>query len=236
VAGAAILAPAVAHAQITRVSSSDRRQAVGVTLGGFLLRGDDSRVSGDVLFANRFVDRLPLVFDIKDFNGGSVSGEWLVGMGDFLEAGVGAAFYQKSVPSVYKELVNKNGSEIQQNLKLRIVPVMATVRFLPIGHGSVEPYVGVGVGAFNWRYSEVGEFVDPYDRSIFRNRYMATGTAVGPVILAGIRAPFADMWSIGGEVRYQRAQGDTGGIQKGFLGDKIDLGGLNAALTLHIRF
>ena len=29
-----------------------------------------------------------------------------------------------------------------------------------VGRGGVEPYVGAGIGVFNWRYSEVGEFVD----------------------------------------------------------------------------
>jgi opacity protein-like surface antigen len=232
VAGAAILAPTAAHAQITRVNSSDHRQAVGITVGGFLLRGEDARVPGDVLFINRD----SLVFDIKNFNGASVGGEWLVGLGDFLEAGMGAGFYQKSVPSVYRKLVNDNGSEIQQTLKLRVVPLTATVRFLPIGHGSVQPYVGAGVGAFNWRYSEIGEFVDLIDKSIFRGRFISNGTAVGPVVLAGIRAPFADVLLFGAEVRYQKAEGNTGGLKNGFLGEKIDLGGWNAALTLHVRF
>ncbi len=96
----------------------------------------------------------------------------------------------------------------------------------------------MGIGAFNWRYSEIGEFVDLSDDppSVFRDKFIAKGTAVGPVILAGIRFPVADVWSIGGEVRYQKANGDTGGLENGFLGEKIDLGGLNAALTLHIRF
>jgi opacity protein-like surface antigen len=231
-AAAAIFAPPAAQAQITRVSSSEHRNAIGINLGGFFLRPEDSRVEGDVLFA----DLDSLLFDVKDFNGLSFGGEWLVGLGDFLEAGVGAGFYQKTVPSVYREVTHDNGSEIEQSLKLRVVPITATVRFLPIGRGSVEPYVGAGIGAFNWRYSETGEFVDFSDNSIFRSRYIANGTAVGPVILAGIRAPFADVWSIGGEVRWQRAEGDTKPEESELLGDKIDLGGWNAAVTLHIRF
>jgi outer membrane protein W len=234
VAGAAaILAPATAEAQITRVtSSSEHRQAIGVTVGGFLVKPEDSRVNGDVLFA----DLDSLVFDVKDFNGGTVTGEWLIGVSDFLEVGVGAGIYQRTVPSVYRSQVNANGSEIAQDLKLRIIPMTATVRFLPIGHGSVEPYVGAGVGAFNWRYSETGEFVDFSDSSIFRANYVAKGTAVGPVVVAGIRAPFADAFDIGGEVRYQKAEGDTKSATTGLLGDKIDLGGWTAALTFHIRF
>ncbi len=177
VAVAAILAPQVAQAQIVRVnSSSDRNQAIGFNLGYFALRGEASRVSGDVLFT----DLDSLAFDIKDFNGASVGAEWLIGMGDFLEAGFGANFYQRTVPSVYRDVVNNNGSEIEQDLKLRVVPLTATVRFLPIGRKGVTPYVGAGVGVFNWRYSETGEFVDFSDNSIFRASYKANGNAVGP--------------------------------------------------------
>lgn len=228
-----LLAPVPAHAQISRVSSTDHRQAIGVNLGGFFLKGADSRVNDDVLLA----DLDSLVFDVKDFNGGSFGGEWLVGIGQYLEAGVGAGVYQRTVPSIYRSVVNKNGSEIEQDLKLRVVPVTATLRFLPIGRGgAVEPYVGAGIGAFKWRYSEIGEFVD-FDEggTIFPARYVAKGTAVGPVILAGLRAPFGDIWDIGGEVRWQKAEGDIK-RETGLLGDKIDLGGWNAGVTLHLRF
>jgi len=139
------------------------------------------------------------------------------------------------VPALYRDVVNTNGADIEQNLKLRIIPLTATVRFLPIGHASVEPYVGAGIGAFRWRYSETGEFVDFRDDSIFRDQFVANGTAYGPVVLAGVRVPFGDMWDIGGEVRYQKAEGDTSD-EPGFLAPKIDLGGWNAALTFHVRF
>ena len=231
-AAAAILAPSAAYAQIRQVSTSDHTQAIGFTLGGFFPKGLDSRDEEDVLLR----DQADLVFNIGDFKGVSVSGEWLFALGNFVEAGVGAGFYQRTVPSVYKEFTHDSGNEIEQDLKLRVVPVTATVRFLPIGRGSVEPYVGVGIGAFNWRYSEIGEFVDTSDSSIFPARYIAKGTAVGPVILAGIRAPIADVWDIGGEVQFQRATGDTKRAETGLLGDKIDLGGVSALLTMHIRF
>jgi hypothetical protein len=233
VGASAILAPSPAEAQIRRVSSSssDHRQAVGVTVGGFFVKPEDSRVNGDVLFN----DLDSLLFDVKDFNGGTVTGEWLVGVSDFLEVGVSAGFYQRTVPSVYRNQVNVNGSEIGQDLKLRVVPLTATVRFVPI-RGSVEPYFGAGIGAFNWRYSETGEFVDDRDSSIFRANYVAKGTAVGPVVLAGIRAPFADAFDVGGEVRYQKADGDTKVDTSQLLGDRIDLGGWTAAVTFHVRF
>jgi opacity protein-like surface antigen len=234
-AAAAIFAPPAAQAQITRVTSSEHRQSIGVTLGGFFVRPEDSRVAGDVLIAD-LSDVEPLLFEVKDFNGFSVGGEWLVGLGDHLEAGVGAGFYQKSVPSIYRNVTHDNGSEIEQDLKLRILPLTATVRFLPIGRRGVEPYIGAGIGAFNWRYSETGEFVDTSDGSIFRNTYVAKDWAFGPVILAGIRAPIADALMIGGEIKWQRVDADTKPDESELLGDRIDLGGWHAGVTLHIRF
>jgi hypothetical protein len=231
----ALFAPAPAQAQITRVSStaSDRHQAVGVTFGGFFVRPEDARANNgdDVLVA----DLNSLAFNIKDFNGPVVNGEWLIGVGDFLEAGVSAGYYQRSVPSVDLRKVNENGSEIEQTLKLRIVPLTATVRFLPIGHASVEPYVGAGIGAFRWRYSETGQFVD-FNDVIFRANYVAQGTAYGPVVVGGVRFPFGDSWDAGVELKYQRAKGDTKPDDSGLLGSEIDLGGWNLAGTFHYRF
>jgi hypothetical protein len=227
-----LLSPAPASAQISRVSSSDHRNAVGFTLGGFFPKGEDGRVSGDVIVR----DLDDLVFEVNDFNGVSVSGEWLFRLSNYLEGGVSGGFYKRSVPSVYRDFVNDNGSEIEQDLKFRIAPVTGSVRFLPVGHGSVEPYVGIGVGIFNWRWSETGEFVDSSDGSIFRATYVDNGTSVGPVILAGVRAPIADVWDVGGEFQWQKATADIDRAESGLLGDKIDLGGWHALFTMHVRF
>jgi len=227
-----LLSAVPASAQISRVSSSDHRNAVGFTLGGFFPKGEDGRVSGDVIVR----DLDDLVFAVNDFNGVSVSGEWLFRLSNYLEGGVSGGFYKRSVPSVYRDFVNDNGSEIEQDLKFRIAPVTGSVRFLPVGHGSVEPYVGIGVGIFNWRWSETGEFVDSSDGSIFRATYVDNGTSAGPVILAGVRAPIADVWDVGGEFQWQKATADIDRAETGLLGDKIDLGGWHALFTMHVRF
>jgi outer membrane protein W len=230
---AALFVPATANAQITRVSGSDARQAVGVTFGYFGVRGEDARVADDVLLA----DLEAFAFNIKDFNTGTIGGEWLVGVNNFIEAGLGVGYQRRTVPSVYRDLVNENDTEIFQDLKLRVIPVTGTVRFLPLGrNGSVQPYVGGGVALLNWRYSETGEFVDITDSTIFRARYVAKGNTVGPVILAGLRAPVGDALLVGGELRYQRGEGDTDAIETGLLANKIDLGGWSANFGIHFRF
>jgi len=214
-----------------------------VNFGYFALRGEDSRPEGDVLNANRCIDVTfdcePLLFDIGDFNGATISGEYLLGIGDYFEVSAGIGFYQKTVPSVYEFLTDVDDSEIEQDLKLRVVPMTATIRFIPTGRASgVQPYIGVGLAVLPWKYSETGEFVDTGDYSIFRATYVADGTEVGPLVLGGIKFPIAGHKVLfGGEVRYQQAEAD---LPDEFLGvngtEKIDLGGFTYSAVLQLRF
>lgn len=231
---AGAFAPTAAEAQIMRVGQSEPRQSLVFHLGYLGVRGEDSRVDGDTLVAN--LDGF--AFDVSDFNGAIFGADWIFPLSDWLDGSVGASFYQKTVPSVYRDFVRDNGAEIQQDLKLRMAPLTAMVRFLPAGRGGVvEPYVGGGLTLINWRYTETGEFVDfgfdPPD--IFRNSYEAKGNALGGVILGGLRVP-SDVWLFGGEFRYQIAEADTDQATSGLLGSKIDLGGWSANITLGVRF
>jgi hypothetical protein len=206
------------------------QQSINLFVGGFVPRGVDARPDEDALVNDLNI----LDFDIKDFNGPTIGGEWLVGLGENIEAGLGIGLYSRTVPSIYRSLVNEDGSEIEQDLKLRIVPFTATVRFLPMGrHAAIQPYIGAGVAVMRYRYSETGEFVDDFDNSIFRDNFVGSGTASGPVVLGGARFPVGSI-DVGGEIRYQSGKGDLPVDQ--FLGPKIDLGGFNYLLTVNFRF
>ena len=208
------------------------QQSLSLNLGYFAVRGEDTRIQDDVLIENLNL----FAFDLRDFNNGTVGGEWLIGLGNNFETGVGLGFYQRTVPSVYADFVNVDGTEIFQDFRLRVVPLALTLRVLPFGrHAAVQPYFGGGVGMFNWRYSEVGEFIDFTDFGVFRDRFVADGTDVGGIILGGVRAPIGSRLAIGGEVRYQQASGCVG-IDQGFLNERIDLGGLATQLTFQVGF
>jgi outer membrane protein W len=217
---AGVMAPAAASAQ----------QSLNFSVGGFVPRGEDGRSRDDVLVNNLDF----LAFNLKDFNGAALGTEWLTGLGDKFEAGLGVGYFARTVPTVYLYDINSNGSEIEQDLKLRVVPFTATVRFLPMGHNNgIEPYLGAGVGVLSWRYSETGQFLAT-DRTIFRDSFVTKGTATGPVILGGIRFPIGT-WGAGFEVRHQSAEGDIPSEQD-FSGTKIDLGGFTYNFTVHVRF
>jgi hypothetical protein len=218
-------------------SSDVAPMTVNFLLGGFVPRGEDARVDGDVLVGN--LDDVGLAFDVGDFKGVTVGGEWLIPFGNFIEAGVGLSFSRKTVPSVYAEFVDSDGTEIDQDLRLRIVPLSFTVRALPLGVESpVQPYFGAGLGVFFWRYSETGEFLDfAFDPPrVFTDNetYRDSGTQAGLVVLGGLR--FAvDRWSVGGEIRYQKADADLD-PNIDFAGTKIDLGGWTYQFTIGGRF
>jgi hypothetical protein len=213
---------------------------LGFNLGYFTLRGADSRVEGDVLNANRCIDSTsvcePLWFDVDDFNNVTIGAEWLFGLGEFFEAGAGIGYYQRTVPTIYEFVTSETGAEIEQELKLRTVPITATVRFVPTGRrAGVQPYLGVGVGFINWKYSEVGSFVDTSDGAIFNARYVADGTTTGGLVLGGVRGLVSDSFLIGGEVRYQWAATDLPS-EVDFVGDRLDLGGFTYQAVFQVRF
>ena len=210
----------------------EAQQSLGLNVGYFSVRGEDARIADDVLLENVNL----FAFDIRDFSGGTVGAEWLIGIGDYFDAGVGVGFYRRTVPSVYADFIDINGSEIFQDFRLRVVPLTATVSVLPFGREtSLQPYFGVGIGLFNWRYSEVGEFIDFSNFDVFRDRFVASGHDVGGLILGGLRVPFGDRFAAGAEVRYQSASGSVG-TDQGFLAERIDLGGITTQFTFQIGF
>jgi hypothetical protein len=216
----ALLLPAPAAAQ----------QTLNFSVGYFTPKGQDARVPGDVLNANRDF----LVFDVKEFNGPSGGAEWLIPLGQFVEAGAGISLTRRTVFSVYEDFVDSDGTEIEQDLRLRTLPIAFTLRVVPTGQRSpVQPYFGAGLAVINWRYSESGEFIDFGDnREIFRDTFAAQGNKTGPVALAGLR--FAgDAATAGFEVRYQKAEAD---LDNRFAGSKLDLGGWTYNFTVGIRF
>lgn len=211
-------------------SRASAQQSINAYFGGFFPHGLDSRGSDDVLFRNADF----LTFNTGDFHNITGGAGYLVGLGDFFDAGLGIGLYSGTAPAVYTDLVNANGSEIEQDLKLRIVPMTATIRVLPLGHhDAITPYFGAGVGIYNWHYTETGQFVDSAG-NIFRDTFEGSDTSVGPVILAGLRVPIGNI-GLGFEYRYQGGSG-TLPPSEGFAGSKIDLGGHNVFFTFNVGF
>lgn len=223
---------------IATPASAQIVQSLHLGVGVFSPRGFDNRVDNDTLVENLTTFE-PLLFRIEDFRNANFFGEWQVAFGERIEVAGGLGYYGETVPSIYRDVIDgTDGSEIEQELKLRVIPVTGVVRFLPFGRaGDFQPYVGAGIGAFNWRYIEAGDFVDTFDYSIFEDRFEASGTEIGPVVLGGVRVPLqGDIYGLTLEYRYQIVSADTGGLDAGFLGEKIDLSGGSFNFGFMVRF
>ena len=133
-------------------------------------------------------------------------------MGRIVEGGIGVSFSSRTVPSVYLDFVDPDGTEIDQDLTLRMVPLAFTVRVLPLGQRSpVQPYFGGGLGVINWRYSEIGEFIDfGAGNVIFRDTFVNERQQRRPGRRWVASASPATAASGGFEIRYQKATGDLG--------------------------
>jgi outer membrane protein W len=201
-------------------------------IGSFMPRGVDTRVTGDVLVANMDA----LVFKMGDLKSVEVRGEWNLTFGHHIETGFSLGYTQGHAPAFYRDVVNPDGSDITQNLRLRLIPVQAVIRFMPFGKtGTFQPYVGTGVGIVMWRYNETGAFVDSAF-NIFNARYTSSGRSVGPILLGGAKIPMGgDIYALTLEARYRYGTGTLDPSQK-FAGPKIDLGGLSTEIGFLIRF
>lgn len=230
VAGSASPAFAQRPAPAFGRTTSTTPQTINVLFGGFVPKDIVNRDTDDVLLANADF----LIFDVNGFKSATIGGEWLIPVGSMFEFGAGLSFSRKTVPSIYADYIDGDGTEVENNLRIRQVPLAFTGRWLPLGQSSpVQPYVGAGVGVILWKYEEFGEFIDFANGSqVFTDNFPSSGTTTAPIILGGVR--FAtDRYAVGGELRYQKAKGD---LDPGFAGTKIDLGGWTYQATFGARF
>lgn len=192
------------------------------------------RVATDILL----IEHHDPAFDFRDFNVPTIGVEWLLPMGSFLEGGLGASFSRDRVPTVHVGAVNSDRSPIPRELRLRQMPLAVTLRFLPLGQSyRVQPYIGGGLAAINWRFSESGDFASSSRQDIFRGEeYTATGRAKGPIVLAGLRALTGDTLALGVEARYERARGSFGPVFARVVEPDIDFGGVTLLVTAGMRF
>jgi len=210
-----------------------QQQTLNFTIGGFVPRGDDARVAGDVINENHTF----LVFDSDEFKSVTAGVEWLFPIGNFVEGGAGVSVTRATVPTVYTCCVDNAGNEIEQELRLRRTPIDLTLRVLPFGSSSpVQLYFGGGISIIPWRYSETGDFIDFNNNgNVFRDEFVGTGTATGGVALAGVRFQRRGA-AAGFEVRYHKADSSFESDDDEFAGSKIDLGGWSYQGTIGFRF
>jgi len=146
-----------------------------------------------------------------------------------LEFAFGLEAYEADVGSVYRDYVDSFGGSIAQYQNLSLVPLTASVHWLPFGRYSGEsgrprgvvPYLGVGMGLLIWEYELGGSFVDLGTLEIYDDYFYDDGATIAALATAGIEFRVSRAWSIHLEGRYLWAEDNLGADFVGF--DDLDL-------------
>ncbi len=169
----------------------------------------------------------------SDFAGAFGGIDFTKGLSSNLELAISIDGYGREIPSHYRDSTRPSGREIEQTLRLVIVPTSAILRIHPSGrYRTFTPYLGAGVSAIYWQYEEFGDFIDfsqPGLPVVF-DSFKSSGTTTGFVVNAGIRYRINEDFQVTADFRNFSGKQKMGGD---FAPNQIDVSG--AALTLGLR-
>ncbi len=181
-----------------------------------------------------FADSVALYTVQKDdFVGWFGGGEFTTSVHPNVELGLSVEGYSREIPTFYRDFTRPSGNEIQQTLRLQIVPVSAIVRFMPSGrYRKLTPYVGGGISAMYWEYEEFGDFIDFEGRGqpVMFDSFKSEGTTFGPVANGGLRYRLNQDLQVTADYRYFWGRETMDGD---FFPNEIDVSG--GALTIGFR-
>jgi hypothetical protein len=166
--------------------------------------------------------------DVNDFNDLAFGFDLLLLADSHVEFAFGMEAYEGDTSSVYRDYVDSFGQPIAQHQHLNLVPLTASVRWLPWGryggNGAprpVVPYLGAGMGMLIWEYELSGSFVDLGTLEIFDDYFYDDGATFAAIGTAGIEFRVSRAWSVHVEGRYLWAEDNLGPDFAGF--DALDL-------------
>jgi opacity protein-like surface antigen len=199
-----------------------------VRLGGFFPRAESNLFDDDAELYT--VGRN----DWRGFSGGAEF-SWEVARN--VEIGVHVDGYERKVNTVYRDFINdRTGNDIGQTLRLNIVPMGVSLRYVPLGkRAPISPYIAAGPDIFYYRYEEYGDFVDFLGprRDIISDSFISEGAAFGFHVAGGVQVPVGRDFALLGEVRYQHAKTD---MNDDFRRNRLDVGGATVTVGGRLRF
>ena len=158
---------------------------------------------------------------------------------------LGAGYASSKATSESRDYIDTNDQPIIQQTTLSRVPVTAGLRLYPMSRGerigsyawiprAFTPYVGAGIGMMRYRLTQVGDFVDESDLSIFTDMLESTGTAAMTYGEAGATYWLSGHAGLTGSARYTFAKA---GMRDDFeLFNDIDLRGFQGSAGIAVRF
>ncbi|HKA57092.1 MAG TPA: hypothetical protein VKD28_00630 [Gemmatimonadales bacterium] len=146
--------------------------------------------------------------------------------------------------SEFRDWVDNNDQPIEQTTSLRRIPVTVglrqyiTSRGRAIGQFAWIPsaralYVGVGGGMMEYKFSQVGDFIDFKTLNVFHDEFVSQGWTPAAYGAAGLDIGLGTFTMLTTEVRYTWAKAPMSADFEGF--NKIDLSGPSVTAGLTFR-
>jgi opacity protein-like surface antigen len=170
---------------------------------------------------------------VDDFENLSFGLDYLLPLGDRLNLVFSGSFFQGDTTNAYRDFEDNFGDRIRHDTTLEIASgTVGLLFYFTPPTAAVQPYVGVGGGAYPWRLEEDGDFIDfgSPSRPIFSATLESDGVGFGFYGLVGLEAPITHRVSIFAEGRWTQVDDDLSGDFEGF--GKIDLSGRELAVGL----
>lgn len=163
------------------------------------------------------------------------------------EVVIGVGLNKRRLGSEYRDWVDNDDKEIEQQTRFDRAPVTVGLRWnlLPAGRkvsrlawvpNKVVPYVAAGGGTMYWRFRQEGDFVDFQDntRPVFRAIIEDRGWTAAGYAATGVTWGLGTITSLNTELRYDLASAPLRGDFEGF--NNIGLSGVGLTAGLAFRF
>jgi opacity protein-like surface antigen len=168
----------------------------------------------------------------RDFSGSRSDLRDVIGGGDFIyhfdrynAVMFSASYYTTTIGQSYRNFLDQNNNRIRHNTDFDIGSGSVAYVLFPAGtHTPVIPYLGAGVGFYNWRLREAGDFIDfDHGNAIFSAINVDSGTAFAYFFVAGLEIPVTRHLALLIDGRYTKSHDTLGRDFEGF--GRLDLSG-----------
>ena len=185
-----------------------------------------------------------LTVDRGDFDSGVVRFQVGRALSPRFDLSGEVGFSRATVLSEYRDFL-EGDLPISQATEFSQAPVSANLRVWLVPRGRavgrfawvpsrLAPYVGGGVGAYYYRFTQIGDFVNFVDSSIFTDNLKSSGWAAGAHVAGGLSIHMVRQLFLTVEARYGWAGTP---LSEDFVGfEDIDLNGFQVTGGLELAF
>jgi hypothetical protein len=233
---------------ITLIAPPSHAQRAGdgflfhVPIGTWGVRGGINLASANSDVFAFVTDQLTL--DRSDFNAPAVGTNIAIRLSGSNDLVLDVSYSTVSHASEFRHWVDQNDQPIEQTTSLRRIPITlgfrhyVTSRGRSVGQFAWIParrslYVGLGGGMMEYKFHQVGDFIDFTTRNVFHDEFISqdwTGVAQAN---AGLDLALGDFVLLNTEARYSWAKAPMSSDYVGF--KHIDLSGLSVTAGFSFR-